>query len=325
MKVLVFHLSGTVYFICQFYPTQEVTRGVSPHKPGGLRSKMCRESQQQSTTNFPPIAEYSRLTSPPAQRRSLHDGRTRREPHRPITGAPNSRPRSNSDQSLGDIWSSSRRSICSSNGRSSLSLSSGDASTVASTEKLCRRRKLSPRRVVNRPVTPFPAEEIPHAPVGEAQVERRVPAPSPPRTNPSKPHPSYHAPGRTRFSLSQKHQPIDEDPCPGKIATSRPVRRNTGDSTERTPHPPSQQHKEVDATKASERRRRKSMPEIYQRPKGEARKTDAGSKKTEAQVLGEIMDSVTRERIVSWLSEIAYAKEEDQGILQDALSCIDEE
>ncbi|XP_038071151.1 uncharacterized protein LOC119740030 [Patiria miniata] len=298
----------------------------SGHKPSGPRSKMCKESHQRSMTNFPPIAEYSRLTSPKVQRRGLHEDRTRREPPRPIAGALGSRPRSNSDQSLGDVWSSGRRSICSSNGRSSLSMSSGDASTV-STEKLWRRRKLSPRRVISRPVTPFPTEDIPNTPAAEADHEPRILAPSPPHTKASKPHQTDQPRGRTRFSLSQKHQPIAEEQSTGKITSLNRVMRKTDDCClERKPHPPAQkQLKEAETTKASERRRRKSMPEIYGKPKGEARKADTASKKTGARGLGEIMDCVTRERIVNWLSEVAYAKDVTQEASQEELSCIDEE
>ena len=167
-------------------------------KPSSQRSKMCRESQHRGMTNFPPIAECNRLTSPPPQHCVSHEERA---PHRPVTGAPSSRSRSNSDFSLGDVWSSSRRSISSSNGRSSLSLSSGDASTVASTEKIWRRRKLSPRRVIARPVTPFPAEDTLHNP--PCEVGNDILAPSPPQTKSS--NTAYSRRRTTCLSLVQNH------------------------------------------------------------------------------------------------------------------------
>ncbi len=284
---------------------------------------MCRHSQhgrpQSRTANFPPIAESAKLSTPQPSpyRMASRPEQIRCEPHPP------SRPRSNSDFSLGDPWSVGRRSISSSNGRSSMSFSSGDNSTVASTDKLLRRRRLSPRRLI-RPVTPFPAEEqlrtSPSPNEGATDGEQlKVRAKS--KNDSTSPLQPVKARRKTGCQIGTLHQPIAEEESLIKTTSNHALFLLTEDPVERT-HP-LKQNKGPAAIKSTERRRRKSMPDIRQ--KGEAPSTKTGSRK-EALLLADDMDGLTRDRIMKWLSEVKCATNDDhQDQDQDALSSIDEE
>ncbi|XP_071793409.1 uncharacterized protein [Asterias amurensis] len=298
----------------------------SRHTASGQEAKMCRHGQHETTqsrmTNFPPIAERSKLSTPqpaPHHRVAFRPEQMRCEPHPP------SRPRSNSDFSSGDLWSVGRRSISSSNGRSSMSFSSGDNSTVASTDKLLRRRRLSPRRVI-RSTTPFPAEEqlrtspSPNEDVtteGELLTHRTRT-----KSEPISPQQPVKARRKTVCQIGKLHQPIAEEESSLLKTTSNCARfSHTEDPLERA-HPMKQNKNPTASKSSSERRRRKSMPDIRQ--KGEAPSTKTGSR-NEALLLADSMDGLTRDRIMKWLSEVTCPINDNQQDQEDALSSIDEE
>ena len=198
-----------------------------------------------------------------------------------------------------------------------MSFSSGDASTVASTDRLWHRRRPSPRQVI-RPVTPFPAEEQIRKPsIGDDGTRMNIC--TVPETDPITIRQPVKSRRKKDCFINQTHQPIVEEQLVGNTTTNRVRGTVTEDNLERI-HP-SKQNKGNGANNYAERRRRKSMPDIRQ--KGDAPSTKTGSQK-EARVIPDIMDGVTRDRIMKWLSQLKYVNDEKQQD-EDTLSSIDEE